>query len=69
MNDKAFCCLMVVFLLLSGGCASSKPVQKITKPVDRTAEEIVKVREFKSEDGQTRAVVSPADQKQFKLQF
>lgn len=61
-----------VFVLSCMGCAgTSKPVQKITKPVDQTAEELVKVREFKSEEGETRAVVSPtdADTGQFKIKF
>ena len=59
----------VFILLLCVGCAgTSKPVRKLTKPVDETAAELVKVREFKS-DGETRAVVSPADSKQLKIKF
>lgn len=62
----------IIFILFCLGCAgTSKPVQKITKPVDQTAEELVKVREIKSEEGETRAVVSPtdADQGQLKIKF
>lgn len=62
----------ILILLLFGfsGCAGqSKPVQKIAKPVDQTAAELVKVRELKSDSGETRAVVSPADQKQLKFTF
>ena len=59
--------LLMGFML---GCAGqSKEVKKITKPVDQTAAELVKVREIKSESGETRAVVSPADQKQLKITF
>ena len=60
----------VLILLIFAGCmGTSKPVQKLTKPVDQTAAELVKVRELKSDDGETRAVVSPADQKQLKITF
>lgn len=59
--------LMAVVMLL--GCAgTSKPVRKLTKPVDDTAAELVKVRELKSQ-GETIAVVSPADQRQLKITF
>lgn len=52
------------------GCeSSSKPVRKLTKPVDQTAEELVKIRELKSEEGETRAVLSPADEKKLKITF
>ena len=78
--QKQFCCkltkkwrvsifVFLVFSVISGCAGQSKPVQKITKPVDQTAAELVKVREFKSESGETRAVVSPADQKQLKITF
>lgn len=63
---------ILTFLIVGGlfGCAGqSKPVQKIAKPVDQTAAELVKVREIKSESGETRAVVSPTDQKQLKFTF
>lgn len=64
----------VVFIFLIVGVLSScagesKEVKKLTKPVDQTAAELVKVRELKSESGETRAVVSPADQKQLKFTF
>ena len=55
--------------VILSGCAGSKSVQKIAKPVDQTAEEITKVRELKSEEGETRAILSPADQKQLKIKF
>lgn len=62
---------ILIFLCMSlSACAGqSKPVQKIAKPVDQTAAELVKVRELKNESGETRAVVSPADQKQLKFTF
>ena len=64
---RIFLVLMGVVILL--GCAStSKPVRKLTKPVDDTAAELVKVRELKSQ-GETVAVVSPADQRQLKITF
>ena len=56
-------CALVLF-----GCSNPSSVRKLTKPVDQTAEELVKIREIKS-DGKTRAVVSPADEKQFKIPF
>lgn len=60
---------LLVFIVVHLGCAgTSKPVRKLTKPVDDTAEELVKVRKLKS-DGETRAVVSPADEKQLKFTF
>ena len=64
--------LVLVFFLMATwfGCAgTSKPVQRIAKPVDQTAEELVKVRELKSEEGDTRAILSPADEKQLKIKF
>ena len=68
--EKIKCFLTVIILLVVAGCAgTSKPVQKLTKPVDQTAAELVKVREIKSDKGETRAVVSPADQKQLKITF
>lgn len=51
------------------GCAGSSSVRKVTKPVDQTAEELVKVRELKTESGKTRAVISPTDEKQLKIPF
>ena len=61
--------LMTIMVLVFMGCAgTSKPVRKLTKPVDQTAAELVKIRELKS-GGETRAVVSPADQKQLKITF
>ena len=67
VNMRLF--LIVVGVLVCIGCAgTSKPVRKLTKPVDQTAAELVKVREIKSQ-GETRAVVSPADQKQLKIKF
>ncbi|GEM_PF-5155648 len=60
----------LLFVILISGCAGqSKPVQKIAKPVDQTAAELVKVREIKNDAGETRAVISPADQKQLKITF
>ena len=61
--------LILLFFSLSGCAGQSKPVQKIAKPVDQTAAELVKVRELKSDSGETRAVVSPTDQKQLKFTF
>ena len=62
--------LTLLFIAVMMGCAgTSKPVQKVAKPVDRTAAELVKVREVKNEEGETRAVVSPADSKQLKFTF
>ena len=56
--------------LMCFGCeGTSKPVRKLTQPVDQTAAELTKVREFKSDSGETVAVVSPADQKQLKITF
>ncbi|MBI4367907.1 MAG: hypothetical protein HY588_00780 [Candidatus Omnitrophica bacterium] len=60
--------LLLVFILTS--CAGqNKSVQKLTKPVDQTAEDLFKIRELKSDTGETRAVVSPADEGQFKIKF
>ena len=61
--------LAVLSVVIFSGCSTtSSSVKKIAKPVDKTEEEIVKVRELKS-DGKTRAVLSPADQKQLKIPF
>ena len=69
MNGTRYA-LVFLFILIVAGCASAdKPVRKLTKPVDQTAAELVKIREIKSESGETRAVVSPADQKQLKIKF
>ena len=60
--------LILVVLTVSGCAGTQKPVRKLTKPVDDTAAELVKVRELKSGD-ETVAVVSPADEKQLKITF
>lgn len=66
---KAVFILCVVYGIAGTGCANApKPVEKLTKPVDKTAEEIVRVRELKSE-GKTRAVLSPADERQLRIPF
>ena len=59
----------VLFLTVCGCSGTSQPVQKIAKPVDQTAAELVKIRELKTDNGETRAVVSPADEKKLKLTF
>lgn len=69
MKRTKFLCTGFILLAFAGCMGTSKPVQKLTKPVDQTAAELVKVRELKSDDGETRAVVSPADQKQLKITF
>ena len=62
--------LAIGFIVVCLGCASTgKPVRKLTKPVDQTAGELVKVRELKDEEGQSRAILSPADQRQLKITF
>ena len=64
--------MWVTFLVLVGlfGCTGTSPqVRKVTKPIDSTAENLVKVRELKSESGETRAVVSPADERQLRIPF
>ena len=62
--------IMVLIISMIGvGCAGdSKSVKKLTQPVDQTAGELVKVRELKS-GGETRAIVSPADEGQLKIKF
>ena len=69
MNLTAYISIMLMIGLLAGCSGQSKEVRKIAKPVDQTAAELVKVREYKSESGETRAVVSPTDQKQLKITF
>jgi len=69
MKPTAYILIFLIFGLISSCAGQSKPVQKIARPVDQTAAELVKVRELKSESGETRAVVSPADQKQLKFTF
>jgi hypothetical protein len=70
--DKIQCflvCPSIIAAIFLFGCASAdKPVRKLTKPVDKTAEELVKVRELK-DDGETRAILSPADERQLKIRF
>ena len=62
--------LLCLVLALSMGCANdSKAVRKLTKPVDDTAANLLKVREVKNEAGEARAIVSPADQRQVKFTF
>lgn len=62
--------LLALVLVLGMGCASeSKQVRKLTKPVDDTAENIVRVREYRNEEGEARAIVSPADERQLKFTF
>ena len=70
MRKSYWVWLLILSSLAGGwGCARSKQIEKITKPVDQTAEKLVKIREYKSEDGETRAVLSPADTHQLKIQF
>ena len=69
MKIAPYVLILLMMSLVSGCAGQSKQVQKIAKPVDQTAAELVKVREIKSESGETRAVVSPADQKQLKITF
>jgi len=62
--------ILVLFMFSCMGCAGTSPrVRKITKPIDSTAESLVKVRELKGEGGKTRAVVSPADERQLRIPF
>ena len=65
MKVKHF--VLVVLTLSLLGCAGTS--KKIAKPVDQTAEELTKVRELKTEEGETRAILSPADEKQLKITF
>ena len=68
-TSAAILMVLIFYSAIGAGCASTpKPVGKLTKPVDKTAEELVKVRELKSE-GQTRAVISPADERQLRIPF
>ena len=65
---------VITFLILSNfillGCSTTgTPVNKLTKPVDKTASELTKIREIKTDSGETRAVISPADERQFKISF
>ena len=72
MNIKPIVFLIVVFALYSGCAEDSKQVKgvrKLTKPVDDTAENLLKVREVKNEEGEARAIVSPADERQLKFTF
>lgn len=70
MKPTLYIFLILMVSLIPFGCTGqNKSVKKMTKPVDQTAEELVKVREIKSESGETRAIVSPADQKQLKFTF
>jgi hypothetical protein len=69
MNIKCWALCLIVLVFCSGCAGESKQVRKLTKPVDETAENIVKVRELKDESGETRAVVSPADERQLKITF
>ena len=69
MKMKSWVFLFFI-LVLGWGCAGeSKEVRKLTKPVDDTAANLVKVREVKNEEGEARAIVSPADQRQVKFTF
>ena len=69
MITKGFWVALLLVTFMNWGCeGTSKPVRKLTKPVDQTAVELTKVREFKSQ-GETVAVVSPADEKQLKFTF
>ncbi len=64
MKHTVFISILLITLV---GCAQQ--AQKIAKPVDQTAAELVKIREIKNDSGETRAVVSPADEKKLKLTF
>lgn len=61
--------ILLIFILATGCAQDAKQIRKLTKPIDQTAEQIVKVREMKSDSGATRAVISPADEKQLKFPF
>jgi hypothetical protein len=70
MNKKKIltCIVVISALHFCMGCASSNsPVKRLARDTDKAAGEIVKVREIKR-DGETRAIVSPADG-QFKIPF
>ncbi len=69
MRPMSYIFIILIVSLVSGCTGQNKSVKKITKPVDQTAAELVKVRELKNESGETRAIVSPADQKQLKITF
>ena len=69
MNLKLGICLLFITALAVGCAGDSKQVRKLTKPVDDTAQNIVKVREIKNEEGEARAIVSPADERQVKFTF
>lgn len=69
MRPTSYVFIILIISLILGCTGQNKSIKKLTKPVDQTAEELVKVREIKSESGETRAVVSPADQKQLKFTF
>ncbi len=69
MRLRSYVFILLMLSLVLGCTGQNKSVKKIAKPVDKTAEELVKVREIKSESGETRAIVSPADQKQLKFTF
>ncbi|OGX07003.1 MAG: hypothetical protein A3G87_03360 [Omnitrophica bacterium RIFCSPLOWO2_12_FULL_50_11] len=56
-------------ITLFGCMGTSSHVRKVTKPIDETAESLVKVRELKGESGETRAIVSPADERQVRVPF
>lgn len=65
----ALIAVMLTSVLLYGCSTTSKPIRKVTKPVDKTEEELVKIRELKNDQGETRAVISPADEKKLKITF
>ena len=69
MNIKSWAFLIFILALGMGCAGDSKQVRKLTKPVDETAANLVKVREVKNEEGETRAIVSPTDERQIKFTF
>jgi hypothetical protein len=69
MIQKSWMFLLLVLAVGMGCAGESKQVRKLTKPVDDTAQNIVKVREYKNEEGEARAIVSPADERQLKFTF
>ena len=69
MNKKSWFFLLLALALGMGCAGESKEVRKLTKPVDDTAANLLKVREVKNEEGEARAIVSPADQRQVKFTF
>jgi len=69
MNAKSWMFLFLILILGLGCAGESKQVRKLTKPVDDTAQNIVKVREIKNDEGEARAIVSPADERQLKFTF